>query len=71
VREPEPADEGPVHDAGVAALQEEIAELRDAVFILGDCSRRALGGSAPGLQVALQAAAHQLCEAERALRRAS
>ena len=58
----------PLPPPGLRALVDEAADLRDAVFSLGDIARRALPVDADGVHVALQIAAHQLGEVERLLR---
>jgi hypothetical protein len=54
-------------DLGLAALGEEVADLRDALFAAGDLARRAVPYDQAGIHVALQAAAHQLGVAQRLL----
>ncbi len=58
-------------DPGIAALGEEVADLRDAVFSLGDLARRALPFDHAAVHVALQAAGHQLGIVEQLLLDAS
>ena len=64
---PDPAPSGELIDPGLAALGEEVADIREAVFALGDLARRALPLDRDGVHVSLQAAAHQLGEVERML----
>ena len=54
-------------DPGVAALGDEVAELREALFAVGDLACRALPHDQVGVHVAIQAAAHQLGVAQRLL----
>lgn len=65
--ETDPAPGAVLVDPGLAALGEEVADIREAVFALGDLARRALPLDRDGVHVSLQVAAHQLGEVERML----
>jgi hypothetical protein len=57
----------PAGRCDLTGLESELADLREAVFALGDDIRRALPPERWGVTVPLQAAAHQLGDAARLL----
>ena len=63
----QPPTQAAAGDPGLAALVEEVADLREALFAAGDLARQALPFDQAGVHVALQAAAHQLGVAQRLL----
>ena len=54
-----------------AALEAQIADLREHVFAIADAARRSVPHDYTALHVSLQAASNELGEAERVLREAS
>lgn len=57
------------HDPRLAAINDEVTDLRDALFTLEHVAQHALRPSQTAIVVALQSAAHQLGEVQRQLAR--
>lgn len=57
------------HDPRLAAINDEVTDLRDALFSLERVAQRALRPGQTTVVVALQSAAHQLGEVQRQLDR--